>query len=200
MLKIRDDEIFIDISGYEGLYQVSNLGRIKRLDKILTINDYKKNRIYNRKEKGAIIKPFLDNNGYLTVTLSKEGKCNSRKIHRLVAEMFISNPKKLPQVNHKDGNKYNNKVENLEWCSCKENILHAWKNGLTTVNKNAKKIGKERNRKRKIKQYDIKDNFIKEWESAAEAGRQLNILRQTISNACRGKQKTAGGYVWRYKQ
>ena len=108
-----------DIKGYEGYYQVSNLGNIKSF---IYFNGHE----YIYRER--ILKP--QNNRYLTVRLAKNKKVKQYTIHRLVAEYFISNEDKKPYVNHKDGNKYNNRVDNLEWCTAKENTQHAYNNNL----------------------------------------------------------------------
>lgn len=114
-------EIWKDVEGYEGLYQVSNLGRVKSLTHYIIKENYKP-----REVKGKILTPFFDRpKGYMSVSLSKNNKIKLQRIHRLVAQAFIPNPDNLIQINHKDGNKSNNNVENLEWCSCKDNIRHA---------------------------------------------------------------------------
>lgn len=119
-----ENEIFKDIKGYEGLYAVSNYGRVKSLPKQV----FNHNGFFYRKEK--IIKPGKDTKGYLRISVCLNGKQHTYKIHRLVAQAFIPNPENKPQVNHIDGNKQNNHVENLEWCTNQENQDHAWKNGL----------------------------------------------------------------------
>jgi hypothetical protein len=111
------EEKWKDIKGYEGLYQVSNLGNVKSLN-------------YRSAGKEHLISPGTDRGGYNILVLCKGKKAKSFKVHRLVANAFIPNPKNKEQVNHKDGNKQNNKVDNLEWCTCKENMHHAWKTGL----------------------------------------------------------------------
>ena len=175
------EEIWLDIKNYEGLYQVSDFGRVKSL----------------KSNKEKILKPFARPNGYLGVTLSKKGKSITKSIHRIVAETFISNQNKLLQVNHKDGNKQNNNVNNLEWCTAQENIKHSWKNGLSRVTEGMREHCKVYNKK--VMQYDKNENFIKEWESASEAGRKLNIFQQSIVACLKNRTKTAGGYIWRYK-
>lgn len=119
-------EIWKDIKGYEKLYQVSNLGRIRSLDRIiLQYNGYDDGeRLY----KGKILKPCIKPNGYSQVGLWKDKKVKWFIIHRLVAETFIPNPENKPQVNHKDENKQNNNIKNLEWCSCSYNINYGTRN------------------------------------------------------------------------
>lgn len=110
------NEIWKDIFGYEGLYQASTFGRIKSLARSGT---------YER-----ILIPVIDNHGYYHITLSKNGIVQRFFIHQLIAKTFIPNSLNLPQVNHKDGNKQNNKAENLEWCTLQENITHSIETGL----------------------------------------------------------------------
>ena len=117
-------EIFKDIEGLEGLYQVSNMGTVKSLDKMVW-NGHS----YFFKE-GITMKPRKDKDGYLNVGLYKNGKAFMRKVHRLVAQAFISNPSNLPEVNHKKGNKKDNRYFMLEWCDRKYNANHALKTGL----------------------------------------------------------------------
>lgn len=125
------EEVWRDMKDYKGLYQVSNLGRVRSLDKIVnSANQY--GAVYTRKRKGKILKPFIDGKGnYLQVTFYTEGT-NKRNylVHRLVAQEFIPNPDNKLEVNHIDGNKLNNSIDNLEWVTAKENMQHASKNGL----------------------------------------------------------------------
>ncbi len=168
-------EIWKDIVGYEGLYQVSNLGRVKSL--------------YNYKRNGTnILTPRLKK-GYYTVGLRKNGKRNWRGVHRLIAQAFIPNPNNYPCVNHKDENKLNNVLENLEWCTIKYNNCYG-----TRIERVTEKTGK------KVLQFDLKGNYIREYKSLEEAARMNNIKSiGNISVCCQGKYKQAGGYIWKYK-
>lgn len=169
-------EIWINIKRYENIYQVSNLGRVRRLNKWFGnryIDDI------------HILKQSINKYGYCKVTLQKNGKKKMFSVHRLVAETFISNPSNLPQVNHKDGNKLNNNIWNLEWCTSHQNILHAVSTGLRVKTTN-----------KKTKQYDLNRNLIKIWDSARKA--ELNLKINHITDCCNHKRKTAGGYIWEY--
>ena len=130
------NEYYANIKGYEDLYQISNYGTIKSVTHYI-IDKKGKSRLM----KGKILKQTPDRkNGYLSVSLMKEGKKQTFRTHKLVASTFIPNPDKLPQVNHIDGDKENNYVGNLEWCSCKDNIHHAWKNKLNYVSEKHRQV------------------------------------------------------------
>lgn len=174
-----DKEIWKDIAGYEGLYQINNYGDVKSLN-------------YGNTKKEKILKPH-NNDGYYDVTLYKHGKHKQYKIHRLVAQNFIPNPKNKPQVNHKDGNKINNNVNNLEWVTNSENIKHAFKTNL-----HKKYYGSDHNNAKKIKQYTLEGKFIKEWGSIVEASIYYKTTKENIFSCLKHKSKTAKGYKWEY--
>lgn len=170
-------EIWKEIKGYEGLYQVSNLGRIKSLPKHIG------NRYFS-KEK--IMKPQLINGNRLQVRLSREGTVKNFRVHRLVAENFIKNPYNLPQVNHIDENPQNNNVNNLEWCDAKYNSNYGTR---------IKRIS-EKHKKRIISL----DNSgkIEYYDSTTEAQQKNNVSRSSIIKCCKQKQKTSLGLRWFY--
>lgn len=166
-------ETWKDITGYEGKYQVSNFGRVRSLP------------IKSRTKyfSGEILVQIPDRAGYMTVNLSRK----PYKVHRLVASAFIENTNNYPCVNHKDENKANNEVENLEWCSYKYNSNYGTRN---------KRISE--NAGRKIIQYDLTGKEVKRWTSIAKAARHFGVKRTTICGCCSGRQHTSCGYVWRY--
>lgn len=122
-------EVWKDISGYEGYYQISNFGQIRSVPRYIT-HKTKGGGFVNQYFKGKILKPTTTRNGYKMIVLSKDGKFKYQTIHRLVATAFIPNPENKPTVNHKDGDKSNNHVDNLEWCTSSENNSHAYRIGL----------------------------------------------------------------------
>ena len=138
--------------------------------------------IYNHK-RNIILKPRKSGYGYLSVTMYNN---KTRYVHKLIAEFFIPNPENKSQVNHKDGNKLNNSIDNLEWCTVRENLLHAMHNGLNN------------GRKKEIIQYDKFMNQINTFESALDAQRQTGIDNSHINKVCQGKRKTAGKYIWKF--
>lgn len=166
-------EIWRDIKDYEGLYQISNLGRVRSLDRFI------KQALQYRLLKGRV-KPCNKNpNGYLKINLCKNGNSKTFLVHRLVAQAFLPNPNNLPEVNHKDENKENNYVDNLEWCTSRYN------NGYSH--------GKP------VLQYTLDGQFVAEYPSAAEASRKNKIIVQNICSCCNYIIKSAGGYIWKYK-
>ena len=147
-------EVWKSVKGFEGLYEVSNLGNIRSLDRI-EIMQMKNETIRKRTKKGRILKLFLDGKGnYLQTNLSISGKHKMVLAHRVVATAFLPNPENLPEVNHKDENKTNNSVENLEWCDHKYNNNYGSKKFQTRGTRNPQnKFTEEMIR-------DIKQNYI----------------------------------------
>jgi hypothetical protein len=189
-------EIWKDIKGYEGLYQVSNLGKVKSLNRYIT-NKNNKQQYYNGKMLSGNIR-----HGYLKLTLSKDNIQKTIPIHILVAKTFIPNPENKPEVNHIDGNKSNNCVNNLEWCTRSENELHAYRNGLAKSSLKQKeavaKYAKE-NYSKKVLQYNLNGDFIKEWNSMHDVWRELGIRPSYICRCCKGLRNHTFGYIWKYK-
>lgn len=188
------EEIWKDIKGYEGYYQVSNLGRVKRLDKIIKQRG-RYGQLLDCFHKGRIKSTHIDKYGYTRVDLYKNSKCIVKQVHRLVAIAFIPNIENKPEVNHIDGNKQNNNINNLEWCTRTENERHAYKTGLKKS-----RYGKDNKNSKPVIQYDLNMNIIAEYVGAREAGRKTGYNQSNITKCCNGKVKTAGGYIWRYKE
>ena len=162
-------EIWRDIEGYQGLYQISNKGHAKSL----------------KWGKERILKPWINSSGYYYIILCNDSVKKAFRLHRLVAETFITNPYNLPEVNHKDENKKNNCVDNLEWMRHIDNCNYGTRNERIS---------------RKILQYSKSEEFIREWPSSHEVERVLKIAQTNIIQCCKGKRKSAGGFVWRYKE
>lgn len=189
-------EIWKDIKEYEGLYQISNFGNVRSVDRVVRCNTGYAN------IKGKLLKPTLTKKGYYKASLSKNSKEKKFFIHRLVALHFLENPFNKEQINHIDGNKINNRYDNLEFCTNYENYVHAKRTGLIDKNvriQQAIKMG-EKNRK-PIAQFTKDGKFVKEYISIIEASRQTGLSHQNISNCLspnQKKSKSAGGYVWKY--
>ena len=166
-------EIWKDIKDWEGLYKISNQGRI-----------------YGYKSKRFL--KFSYRQGYSMVKLQDTGRKKSIPVHRLVAINFIPNEENKPQVNHINGIKTDNRVENLEWCTSTENLRHAVKHGLIDISKMTDVTSK------KVCQYSKNGELINTWNSLSEASRNQNVQIGNITKCCQGKIRTTGGYVWRY--
>ena len=187
-----ENEIWKPIEGYEGLYEVSSLGNVRSLDRL----DIYKGK-YKRYFKGKNLIPIFDRGGYLQIMLSKNGKVQTYKLHRLVAKAFIPNPDNLPQVNHKDENKQNNCVDNLEWCDSTYNINYGTRNEKHRQ-KMIGKFGKENHTSKPIIQITKEGEFVKKWDCAAEVERELGIHHSNICNCLKGRYKSTGGFIWKY--
>lgn len=174
------NEIWKDIPNYEGLYQISNHGRIKSLI-----------RKFCKQEQ--IVKCSLRKDGYIMVYLSKNGKKKYHSVHRIVATVFIPNPNMLPFVNHINENKADNRVENLEWCDAKYNTNYG-----TCIERRAKSQTNKHGAISVI-QYSLKGDMIAEYPSLMEASRMTKVPARAICACCKNYQKSAFGYVWKYK-
>lgn len=163
-------EIWKDIAGYEGYYQISNFGRVKSLQ-TKAYSHAKKCAVVVLREK--ILKPYPNTDKYLLVDLNKDGKRNCQKVHRLVAKAFIPNENDYPQVNHKDENKQNNCVENLEWCTCQYNTTYG-----------TAKLRMAQKQMKKVIQISETGEIIRKWNSIKEAAEDLSVTRDTITLWC----------------
>ena len=172
-----------DIEGYEGHYQVSNLGRVKSLQRVV-----KSKSKGTRLVKERILSAAINKNGYYCVVLSILGKRKNMSVHRLVATTFIQNPLGFNEINHKDENKLNNNANNLEWCDRVYNANYGtgvnrcsqkkWK-PVAMINKDTKQVERT-------------------FRSAREASSNTGIDFRRISSVCNNKRKSAGGYIWKF--
>ena len=165
-------EAWKSIDGYEGLYEVSNTGLVRSLN-------------FNNTGRAKLMKPRKPQDAYLSVNLCKNGKHKSIKLHRLVASAFIPNPLNLETVNHRDEDKTNNNVSNLEWLTRGDNARYS------NVN-NSK-------RSKQVQQFDKKTgDLLATFPSIKEAERRTGIAQENICHACKGRYMSAGGFVWKY--
>lgn len=169
------EEIWKDIEGFEGRYQISSLGRVKSF-----LVDT---------ENGMILKPMVCTNGYLRIDLRNNGKYYKFLVHRVVAETFLPNPNNFEYVNHKDESRDNNCVDNLEWCTPKYNANYG-----TAKQRIADAKSKP------IVQYEKNGDYLKTWKSSMEVQRTLGFDRSSILRCCMGKQATSYKYIWQYAQ
>lgn len=166
------------IEGYNGRYEVSDKGNVRSIDMFIGTHVY----------KGKVLCPHKKKNGYLEIGLTYKGKRKYELIHRIVAKAFISNPDRLPCVNHKDEMKTNNSVTNLEWCDYRYNSTYG-----TRIERSFLK------QRKKIIQYTREGHVVCEYVSIQEAGRKTKISAGHICHACKGIRPMAGGYIWKYK-
>lgn len=180
-------EIWKIINGYEN-YMISSFCRVKSLDRYVR---GKNNSIHIK--KGKLLKLYTDKDGYQTVMLYHNNKKKLLKVHRLVAEAFLDNPNNYKEVNHKDEDKSNNIVSNLEWCDAKYNSNYGTRN---------KRIGKSNTNgklSKPVLQYTLDGEFVREWPSTKECGRN-GYSQGSVSACCRGERKTHKGFIWSYEK
>ena len=200
MIKMTDIEVWrtavYDGEIYEGLYKVSNWGRI------LSLN-------YRNTGKADLMNPYEDTGGYLRVELRKNGEYKTCLVHRLIAETFLPNPENKPHINHKiegdEGKKINMVIFNedgtinkerttIEWVTAKENNNYGTRNErIADTQKN------DQNKSKKVLQLSLDGDFIREWPSTKEIERQLGFDHSAVGRCCLGKQKSSYGYIWMYK-
>ena len=173
--------MWVDIYGYEGLYQINEIGEIKSLERKTENN--------RTTYKERILKQHLTKYGYYKVHLFKDGENKTFLVHRLVAEHFLSNPNHLTQVNHLDENKQNNHYKNLQWVSPKDNCNYGTRN---------ERISKSKNKK--VRQYDKKRKLLQEFESLTEASKLTGASLSHMSQVCNGQRKTCGGFIWKFTE
>lgn len=187
------NEIWKPIVNYESYYEISNLGNVwskgkKYVDSL--------GKVMNRKPRN--VKIHKGTNGYLCVDLNSNNVSSQKYIHRLVAEAFILNPENKPTVNHKDGNKLNNNISNLEWNSYSENNKHATDNNLRQSPWTGK-FGVNHPQSKSVVQLDKKGNVIDTFVSAREAQEKTGVSYKHISCCCLSKRRSTGGYCWKFK-
>lgn len=180
---MSENEVWKDVVGYDGRYQVSNKGNVRSVARKDSIG---------RKCGGRVLRPGYDKDGYRQVSLCKDGKPKTKKIHRLVTEIFIPNPNGFSEVNHKDEIKTNNYVENLEWCTRKYNVNYG-----TAIERVTQTQSK------KVRAINVKTGEVLTFTSINEAGRK-GYSGGHISASCRGVYNTGGGnlyrgYKWSYE-
>ena len=198
------EEIIISLKDYEGLYEISNKGYIKNVERVITMSNGR-----TRTIKPKIMKTRKNNMGYHILDLYKDGVKTTVMLHRLVALSFVVNPDpdNLDQVNHKNGNKDSNYADNLEWSNNSLNVKHAHDTKLNKIsNESKKRLSKNvlnvspKDRMKEVAQYDKDGNWIQNHPSLTAAADALKINRATIRDAINGRrgQKTAKGFIWKF--
>lgn len=166
------------IPGYEGRYEVSDLGRVRSLDHVLPNGHF---------YKGQIIAPRKNNGGYMLVNLSRSNNIRTFSLHKLVALVFVDNPNQLSQVNHINEDKTDNRADNLEWCTASYNTSYGHRND-TMIN----------HRKKAVCQLTMSGEVVEIFPILNEAARRTGVNAAHICDVCKGKRNRAGGYIWKY--
>jgi hypothetical protein len=183
-----DELTYRDIPGYEGLYQVNGFG-VKSVARDTDV--YINGKLVKRPRPEAILKLQIKR-GYVTISLCKDGKKKMFRFHRLKAKMYIPNPENKPFINHKNGIKDDNRLENLEWCTHQENMRHATDMGLKIIpSGSASRLSKE------VHQFTMNGGFVKSFGSGQEAERETGISRSNIIYNIKGERNHAGGFIWK---
>lgn len=175
------DEIWRPVIGYEGRYEVSNLGRIKSLSRIVD-NGYSRRKIRER-----ILSQNLSHSGYRFIVVTKDGKQHSLRVHRLVAMAFIKNPHGYNEVNHKNEIKTDNRVENLEWCNREYNNNYGTRNLRIGIYAS-----------KRVAMLDMEGNVLRIFPSEKSAEEYLGVRGGHIGQCCHGSRLTVGGYKWAF--
>lgn len=179
-------EIWKDVKDYEGLYKVSNLGKVKRL-------------IGVQCKKERTLKVIDNGSGYLGVSLCKNSIVTRKYLHRIVADSFLTNDQEKEEVNHIDGIRSNNKLSNLEWVTRSENHKHRY-DVLGQRGVNYGKTGEKNWRSKKVYKYTLSGDLICHYSAVLEAMRQTGINEASIRGCIYGRQKSAGGFKWKYEK
>lgn len=181
------------VPGYEGLYELSNMGRVRSLDRIVRASGVSKRRAF-----GCVLNPYTNKLRYQYVALSKDGKSKTLSVHRLVANVFVPNPNNYSIINHKDENPSNNRADNLEWCTQMYNVHYG--TGMERGD------AKSNHGRMAVDKLDLNGNYICSYRSISEAAEAVGVRKQSICACLKGKHSngrnvfTAGGYKWRYKE
>ena len=171
---MENKEIWKDIEGFEGKYQISNMGRVKSLNFKLT-------------GKEQIMSLKINKYGYKQILLYKDKKYKTLLIHRLVAQAFIPNPNNYPIINHINEDKTDNRVDNLEWCTQQYNLNYGDRSRKASLSNSIP-----------VLQFSLDGEFVRKWDGATQVQNELGFNNGDISRCCRGRRKTCGGYRWRY--
>ena len=189
-------ESWIDIKEYEGLYQVSDLGRVRVLDRMKHCGQLNGKEVH-RIQRGHILKEWITPDDYCQVGLTIDKKRQCLLVHRLVAAAFVPNPLNLPEVNHVKSNRRDNRASQLEWVDRPANILHSYRAGYKTGRLKGKS-GKDVPASRAVLQCDLTGKVVKEWESITDANKIGGFCSPNIIKVAKGRQRKHKGFIWKY--